>query len=192
MLTVGCDPDTHTLAVAAQRGGEVVFAWQATVSRQLVDDAAVIETARQVAVSLAPALQKLDEPAIVVVEAMKVYPQTPLGCEGLTGLNRVSVTGGVALGALMRAFPHARFMCPTAHEWKGNRSKAAHHRQLREDLDCSMINSQRMKAHLMDAVGMAWWATQHRGQAAQARRDIQQRARRRAAELRRRRQRRAG
>lgn len=166
--------------------------WQARVDRSLAGDLAIIATAGQVERELSPLLrlwQLRHGPAdMVVIEHMAVYPDTDLGASGLNGLLRVQTTGGIALGALLSAFPSARYAIPTPHEWKGNVPKSAHHKQILARLTDECVAAldsvaTGSRGHVLDAVGMALWAQGGRGAAAFDRREIMARARAKARKI---------
>lgn len=165
MITCGCDPDTHTLAVAVLEGRRLVW-WAITdIKRAVTGGDAVVAVAR----ALEPVLAKAPRIAVesVAVEQMNVYPGTTLGKGGVDGLMRVASAAGVALYALLDAYPDAHFAMPTAPEWKGQVPKSAHHPQILARLDQLSVEKlasvpASLRGHLMDAVGLAQWASNGR------------------------------
>jgi hypothetical protein len=162
MITIGCDPDTHTLALALLKGRRLVWWHVTSVPKKLSGDDAVVAVARDLAGSSLRGWAH-DAPDAVVIEQMRVYPDTEIGASGINGLMRVASTGGVALSWLLSHFPSARYAMPTAPEWKGQVSKAAHHRQILAQVDDESRRTlegipARLRGHLLDAVGMALWA----------------------------------
>jgi len=191
MYALGSDPDTHTLAMAlldSERGtlARLLWWWVSDVPRNLTGDAALVALSKQINTLTAPAAFA----HTCAVEAMRVYPDTPLGTEGLTGLMRVSVAGGLALAWCEKQFPSARIAMPTAPEWKGQRDKPADHRRSLKLLDVESREAlafvgRRFRGHLLDAVGIALWAAGEGGARDETRRGIKERAKQRAKRARR-------
>jgi len=160
MRTVGVDPDTHTLAVAIMDGPTLEWCWLTSVNKKLVGDDAVVAVADDLLIRAGQPRGKVDR---IVIEQMCVYPDTPLGTRGINGLMRVAATAGIALSWCKLNFHGAKYDMPTAPEWKGQKSKAAHHRQILRQVDEESRKTLRAtpagkRGHLLDAVGMALWA----------------------------------
>jgi hypothetical protein len=184
MIAGGCDPDTHTLAIAFVRGRELMWWYVTDVPKKLTGDDAVvaIDEALHKNLHKAAGLHPVEK---IAIEQMRVYPDTPLGTAGLNGLMRVSSTGGVALAHLRVMFPNARYAMPTAPEWKGQKAKAAHHRQILAQVDDKSRRTlmgipARLRGHLLDAVGMALWVQGSGGARRETRKEIMAAARARA------------
>jgi hypothetical protein len=190
MITIGVDPDTHTLAVALMQDRALRWWFVTDVPTKLKGDDAVAAVAEQLLKnSDFPFTSRTMEPRWIVdkivVEQMRVYPDTSLGTKGLNGLMRVASTGGAALAYLKFLYPNARYAMPTAPEWKGQIDKPAHHRQILAQVDDESRQTlmgipARLRGHLLDAVGMALWAQGARAQRRDTRKDILAAARARA------------
>jgi len=187
MLTLGCDPDTHKLAIAVTDGSSLVAFWQAYVHPDLKEEDAVVATARE--------LSKLrmrdlpSAPSIVAIEQMRVYDQSTtnrLKVHGLNGLIRVASTGGAVVAWSAEHFPNSIIVMPTAPEWKGQQSKMANHAQTLRTLVDNKIKTALLdlpdarRGHLMDAVGIALWASSRQQQRRSDKNDLRTAARKRA------------
>ena len=191
MLTLGCDPDTHKLAIAITDGNVLVAFWQANVRTDLKEEDAVVATAKQLAKLRVRDLPV--GPAIVAIEQMRVYNKETaekLKVHGLNGLIRVASTAGVMAAWAAERFPNSTIVMPTAPEWKGQQSKKANHAQTlrklaeNETKDALLGLPAARRGHLMDAVGIALWAGSKRQQRRSDKRDLRAAARKRAKKAR--------
>lgn len=186
MLTLGSDPDTHHPAIAVVQDGSLVWYWQGDVPKALKGDDAVAESLRQLhGLSAGQRHFDLD---VIAVEQMQVYPGNgeqgadTIGKKGIDGLMRVASVGGGILSWALPRWPDARYAMPTAEVWKGQRSKAADHRQsLRklqdnETKDRLLALPKTRRSHVLDAVGIALWAQSYSFQKREAKKDLMARA----------------
>ena len=194
MITLGCDPDTHTLAIAICDGPELLWFWQSNVPRPgtkggLAGDDAVAAVGAQL-VDLAPCPGPwIHCVEYIAVEQMQVYPgdgpqgADTIGKNGIDGLIRVASTGGLALAWAQRIWPGAKIAMPTAETWKGPASKPANHRARLKLLTENNKKAELLalpktkRGHVMDAVGIAIWADSQRAKRRDIRKSIMDEAR---------------
>jgi hypothetical protein len=151
------------------------------VNKKLVGDDAVVAVSDDLH-ACSPGCLVSAEFDRIVIEQMCVYPDTPLGVQGLNGLMRVASTAGVALAWCKSVFLCDNYAMPTAPEWKGQKKKAAHHRQILKQVDEESRKTLRAipagkRGHLLDAVGMALWAQGDAGKRNRIRKGVMSSAR---------------
>lgn len=185
MIALGCDPDTHTAAIAICDGNHLLWHHVTTVARKHVGDDAVSHVAFELLSLKFPdlAVEK------IAVEQMVVYPNTDLGKEGIDGLMRVAAVAGAAVAVFRACWPRAQCAMPTPREWKQGKKKAKHHPAILRWLDEESREHIAkiplvLRGHLLDAVGLAQWAQGAAAKRRDTRKEIMAAARVRARKAR--------